>query len=110
MNRKNIRMIISNMKNIQSGERTGALGLEQKLSEVMVMIDLANMIMKALKMNNLREDKFIDLENLEKVKTAIRMKLMMMIPLIDKSLIPKQVSQLIIRRENTNQFTNNLNI
>tara|TARA_B110000285_G_C15070508_1_gene587639 strand:- start:285 stop:530 length:246 start_codon:yes stop_codon:yes gene_type:complete len=62
VNHKIIRMIISNMRNILSGEATGALGLELKLSEVMMMIGLTIMIMKMI---NLRKDKFINLKNLD---------------------------------------------
>ena len=62
VNHKIIRTIISNMRNILSGDRTGAHGLELKLSEVMMMIDLTIMIMKMI---TLKEDKFIDLESLD---------------------------------------------
>lgn len=48
------------------------------------------MIMKVIMKRILREEKFIDLENQEEEKIEIKKK--MMIPLIDKSLILKQVN------------------
>jgi len=101
MSHRNIRMIISDMRNIHNGERTGALGLEQKPSEVTAAstTDLTdppiNMITKVLTTNNPKEDKFTDPENLEKVsKMVTKKKITMMIPVpIDKSLIPKLVNQ-----------------
>jgi len=115
MSHKSIKMILIEMRSIHSGERTGAHGLEQKPSEVMVVaigltvvaigltvvaigltvitIGLTIMIMKVLMKSNLKEDKSTDLENPEEVMTVIKNKLMMMILPKDKSLTPKQVNQ-----------------
>jgi len=83
-----------NTKNTQIGDRTGALGSEQKLSEVVVAKkDLASKTMKMIKMNNqtdLRKDS--DIEDLIEAKRVTKKKIMMMILLKDKSLIPKQVN------------------
>jgi hypothetical protein len=94
MSHKSIKMIITEMKSIHSGERIGTHGLEQKPSEVtMVAIGLIIRIMKVLMMSNLKEDKSTDLENPEEVMTVIKKKLMTMILPKDKLLTPKQVKQ-----------------
>jgi hypothetical protein len=83
----------SDAMSILNGEKTGALGLELKLLEMKVVIEIAIKIMKVIKMKNLIEDKFTDLENNQEVKKMmIKKKIMTMILLRDKSLTLKQVN------------------
>lgn len=92
MNHKNTKMIIKAVRNIQSGEKTGAHGLEQRPSEVTVAA-ITLTITKVLMMSNQKENKSTDPENLEETMKVIKKKTTKTILPKDKSLTPKQVNQ-----------------
>ena len=92
MNHKNTKTIIKVARNIQNGEKTGAHGLEQKPSEVMV-VAIGLTIMKVEMMINQKEDKSTDPENLEEIMKVIKRKTTRMILPKDKLLTPKQANQ-----------------
>jgi len=92
MNHKNSKTIIKVARNIQSGEKTGAHGSEQRPSEVTVAA-ITLMITKVLMTSNQKEDKSTDQENLEETMTVIMRKTTKTILPKDKSLTPKQVNQ-----------------